>query len=176
MRKEFGKVLRESFSRQMKSVAPEYTEVKVESQYIWPGERAFRKTMDEQLSCWVVLSPNPKGYDEFTLMLGWSNFGRYPELSAIPSLLSPTPDHSEFAEKEYLIRLPELWSGKDWWVIKKPVVTSSVLQLQASIAPVSPKAAVDLVLPQVEAAISKLVDIGIPYLNNYIDSKQRKDH
>lgn len=175
MRKEFGKILRESFSREMKGRLTAFKEEKVKSQYLWPGERAFCGKVNESLFCWIVLSPSQKDYDEFTLMVGWSNFGRYPELSLIPSFLSPTPDHVEFSELEYLIRLPQICSGGDsWWVIKpfKPAIT--IEELQASIAPIDRKDAELLVLPQVDAAFSELLDVGVPYLKKYTDFKLQK--
>ncbi len=174
MRKEFGKVLRDYFSRKMKSLVPDFAEEKVKSVYIGPGERAFCKKIDDSLYCWIVLSPSAKDYDEFTLMVGWSNRARYPELSPIPSHISPTPDRSEFSESEYLVRLPELFSGKDgWWVIKPFEAPLTIAQLQASLSPVSKQEAQALVIPQVDSAFNRLIETGLPYLKAYVDFKQR---
>lgn len=175
MRKEFGKTLRDSFSKRMKNTIPDFKEEKVKSIYVDHGERTFCKKIDDSTWCWIVLSPSPKDYDEFTLMVGWSKYGRYPELSAIPSFIEPTSDHAEFAEVEYLIRLPQLWSGGDfWWVIKPFEVALTIEQLQASIAPISKEEADLLVLPQVDLAFDKLIEIGLPYLQRFILHSQRQ--
>lgn len=174
MRKEFGKVLRDYFSTRMHSLAPEYAAEKVKSMYLWPGERAFRRRIDDSLHCWIVLSPSAKDYDEFTVMVGWSNHARYPELSVIPSPVSPAPDHAEFSQPEYLIRLPQLWSGEDYWVIKPFRGPLTIKQLQASILPVTKQEAEALVVPQVDSALSRLMETGLPYLKTYIDFKQRQ--
>lgn len=175
MRKEFGKILRDSFSRRMKSTIPDFKEEKVKSIYIGPGERAFCKKLDDSLWCWIVLSPSPKDYDEFTLMVGWSTYGRYPELSVIPSFIQPTPDHAEFSEPEYLIRLPQLWSGGDfWWVIKPFKVAQTIEQLKASMASISKQEAELLVLPQVDLAFDKLIESGLPYLQSFILHSQQQ--
>jgi hypothetical protein len=82
MRKEYGKVLRQYFSKKMKEKLPEFKEEKIKSMYLWPGERAFSQSFPDSLKCWIVLSPSPKDYDEFTVLIGWSTLGRYPE--AVP--------------------------------------------------------------------------------------------
>lgn len=123
--------------------------------------------MDPALCCWIVLSPSLKDYDEFTVMVGWSKYGRYPETGVIPCV-SPTPDHAEFSETDYLIRLPQLWSGEDFWVVKPFKAALTMDELQASIAPITRQEAETLVLPQVEAAFGKLMDTGLPYLRKYM--------
>jgi hypothetical protein len=55
MRKEFGKVLRDSFAKKMKRRIPESAEEKVKSPYIGPGERAFCNKIDASLFCWKHL-------------------------------------------------------------------------------------------------------------------------
>lgn len=113
MRKEFGKVLRRAFAKRMKEVAKEFKEVRISSPYRASGERAFCWSVDNSVCCWIVLSPSPKDYDEFTILIGWSTWGRYPELSVIPSMLKPTENRDEFKQEEYLIRLPQLWTDED---------------------------------------------------------------
>jgi hypothetical protein len=172
MRKEFGKVLRDSFSQKMKNFIPEFKEEKVKSQYLWPGERAFCKKINDSIFCWIVLSPSPKDYDEFTVLIGWSTLGRYPESNAIASFMNPTRERAEFSHSEFLIRLPQLWTINDFWWVVKPFIAAFITeQLQNSIAPITKQEAEALVIPQVEAAFSKLMDIGIPYLFEFIQFK-----
>ena len=80
MRKEYGKALRILFAVQMKQVVGHFEQVRVESTYFWPGDRAYRWQASDQLHCWIVLSPSKKDYDQFTVLVGWSKQGRYPEL------------------------------------------------------------------------------------------------
>ncbi|RRR70640.1 MAG: hypothetical protein EI684_13025 [Candidatus Viridilinea halotolerans] len=169
MRKEFSKALRTSFSKKMQTLVPQFHPEKVTSSYCWPGERAFCNRIDESLCCWIVLSPSPKDYDEFTLLLGWSIYGKYPETGVVPLLNLPTPDHKEFAQPEYLMRLPQLWTESDpWWVIKPFTVALTSAQLQASLTPLTQAETEVLVLPQVEAAFGKLLEVGLPYLAKYV--------
>lgn len=177
MRKEYGKALRACFAKKMKSSIPEYVEEKVKSRYISPGERGFRKKFNESLHCWIVLAPSLQGYDEFTVMVGWSNFGRYPELRGIPSWIVPSASRAEFAEAEYLTRLPMLHRGRDdWWVVKPfrtfGSVEEIVEEITASMAPVPGMEAEALVQPLVDDAVNKLIKIGLPYLEEYVLSRQ----
>ena len=172
MRKEYGKVLRQYFGIQMKKFLPDYKEVKVKSQYLGTGERCYSKSQGRSVNCWIVLSPSQKGYDEFTIMVGWSVLGRYPELNMIPSIVSPSSDRKEFSLEEYLIRLPQLWTKDDiWWVVKKYEPAFTPEELQALNEPISLEDAEDMVIPQVDNAMQKLLDEGIPYLSEFAGSK-----
>ena len=176
MRKEYGKILRQSFSKLMKEKLPEFKEEKVHSNYIWPGQRAFSPSISQSIKCWIVLSPSLKDYDEFTVLIGWSTLGRYPELTAIPSNILPSPDRTEFRQAEYLIRLPQLWTEKDaWWVVEKFEQALTVAQMMAKMAPLSAKTAEEKVIPCVEDAVNKVVDVGIPYLSEFMKSKGMSD-
>ncbi|MET0026548.1 MAG: hypothetical protein ABW101_02830 [Candidatus Thiodiazotropha sp.] len=171
MKKEYGKALRQLFARRMKADLPQFRETKVKSLYLFPGERAYLWAVSEQLHCWVVLSPSPKDYDEFTLLIGWSTHGRYPELSCIPSMQSPTADRAEFAKHEYLIRLPMLWTDKgDWWVVRPFKPARSNKDLLAQVAPIAPDEALRQTQPRVDEAIEQLKSHGIPYLQAFVDA------
>ena len=172
MRKEYGKILRNRFLRRMRDLVPEFEEEKVKSIYLAPGERAFSKLNNDGSKCWVVLCPSQKGYDEFTILIGWSVFGRYPELSMIPSNIWPSQDRSEFGQEEYLTRLPQLWTDQDtWWVIESFEPALSVEQIQAKMQPISQEVAEARVVPQVENAISRLIEVGMPYLHLFTKSR-----
>ncbi len=168
MRKEFGKVLRESFAAKMKAALPDYVAAKVKSPYLWPGERPFCKRVSDSLWLWIVLSPSQKDYDEFTVLVGWSTLGRYPELSLIPSLVSPTDERAAFAQPEYLTRLAQLWTTQDtWWVVRPFEQSVTTEQLQAWIAPITPEEAEKRVLPQVVEAMRRVTEFAVPYLDRY---------
>jgi len=169
MRKEYGNALRKLFAAQMKQGLPRFGEVKVKSVYAAPGERAYRWIAREPIHCWIVLSPDPKDYDQFHVLIGWSKRARYPELSMIPSGLRPTPDRAEFAQDEYLIRLPDLWTPLDTpWVVREIRALTSVQDLQAGMAPISPDQALKDVAPLVNDAIERLKTYGLPYLEAFV--------
>lgn len=149
----------------MKKALPHFEEVKVKSVYLWPGNRAYRWQATEELHCWIVLSPSPKDYDEFTVLIGWSKKGRYPELSMVPCGELPTPERNEFGNEEYLTRLPFLWANEDkWWVVKPFIAPVSLEDFMASLEPVAATEAKEAVEPLVEDAIRKITAFGIPYL------------
>ncbi|MCP5150639.1 MAG: hypothetical protein H6982_07765 [Chromatiales bacterium] len=164
MRKEYGKVLRSVFAARMKTAAVDFPETKVKSMYFWPGDRAYCWKVDAQLHCWIVLSPSDR-YEQFTVLVGWSTLGRYPELGMVPSPREPTPDRSEFEEPEYLTRLAQLWTDEDaWWVVEPFAAPESMAALQASIEPIPAAEARARVTPVVENAIAKVTEVAIPYL------------
>jgi hypothetical protein len=164
MRKELGKALRSLFSRAMKEKLHQFRETKVESVYFWPGERAYCLAGRKDLLCWIVLSPSLKDYDMFTVLVGWSRLGRYPELSMIPSIRQPDENHGEFEEPEYLTRLPSLWTREDkWWVIREPLFEITIEVLEKQSAPISPEEAQLLTAPHVRDAMQKLEKYAVPY-------------
>lgn len=165
MRKEYGKALRTLFASEMKQAASQFEEVKVKSIYFWPGDRAYRWEVTDRLHCWIVLSPSKKDHDEFTVLIGWSNKGRYPELSMIPCAEHPSPDRDEFEKEEYLTRLPYLWGKEDkWWVIKEFNAPLSVEEIEAGLQPIPSPEAREAVEPLVKDAIDKIKGAGLPYL------------
>lgn len=172
MRKEYGKVLRHYFSKRMNEKLPEFKEEKTESMYLWPGQRAFSRSISDSLKCWIVLSPSPKDYDEFTVLIGWSTLGRYPELSVIPSPIQPSTDRGEFRQAEYLTRLPQLWTQRDeWWVIQAFEPALTVEQMTAKLAPIPAPVAEAKVIPRVDDAIDKVTEYGLPYLSEFVRSR-----
>ncbi len=173
MKKEYGKALRQLFAKRMKAELPGFRETRVKTIYLFPGERAYLWAVNERLYCWIVLSPSPKDYDEFTLLVGWSKLGRYPELSCIPCMQSPTADHAEFEQDEYLIRLPQLWTDKDkWWVVKAFKLARSTDELLAQMAPVPADEAIRQVAPKLDDALEKLKSQGLSYLQMFVQSQE----
>ena len=165
MRKEYSKALRSLFSSEMKRAISHFEEVKVKSVYCWPGDRAYLWKATEQLHCWIVLSPNHKDYDEFTVLIGWSKQARYPELGMVPCAEYPTPNRDEFEREEYLTRLPYLWGNEDkWWVVQKFNASQTLKELEARLQPISSSEAIEAVAPLVRDAVHMIKDKGLPYL------------
>lgn len=169
MRKEYGKALRKLFSSEMKRRLPQFVPVKVSSIYILPGERAFCWTPAEPVHLWILLCPDQKDREAFTVELGWSKLGRFPELSMRPSFEAPSSGRDEFTLDEYVCRLGMLVSGLDyWWELESLDKLDSqdayMAYLQAKVSPVSPEEATRIVQPHVEDAVEKLCLYAVPYL------------
>jgi len=168
MRKECGKALRELFTAEMKTVLPQFLPVKVSSKYIFPGERAFRWIPVEPVHLWILLVPHHKGGEEFTVEIGWSKLGRFPELSMRPSLPGPSERRDEFALDEYVCRLGMLISGRDyWWEVEHFEFPDSeeawMAYLQSKVNPLSTQEAIQIVRPRVQDAVEKLRLHAVPY-------------
>jgi len=165
MRKEYGKALRTLFSKQMAKQLSQFEEIKINSIYFSPGDRAFRWKAADRLHCWIVLSPSKKDHDEFTVLIGWSKLGRYPELGMVPCAQMPTRFGDEFENEEYLTRLPYLWTDEDrWWVVKEFRPPSSLAEMQKDLEPVPAREAREAVAPLVHDAMEKIGKMGLPYL------------
>ncbi|MDH3317564.1 MAG: hypothetical protein OER43_17585 [Gammaproteobacteria bacterium] len=174
MRKEYGKVLRSAFERQMKAKVPRFAAFKTKSMYVFPGERIFRWAATDSLHCFVIMVPSRKDTDEFTVEVGWSTHGRFPELGMRPSD-SPSSDRVEFERDEFVCRMSELWTREDlWWQFSDFDPMDPVSQFQfitASANPVSAEEAREAVLPKVGDAIEKVLAYGVPYLEELVASK-----
>jgi hypothetical protein len=166
MRKEYGNALREIFTEVFSRVCPFFALVKKPAILAGvPGERAYRWIFNERQHMWVVLVPDQKR-EAFTIELGWSRLGRFPQLTMRPSFARPKEAGSE---DEYLCRLGELSRGQDWWwVIEELPPDFSQEQFMAYIMaqtkPISPETARSRVSPFVNEAVSEFERFGLPFL------------
>lgn len=161
MRKEYGKVLRQLVEHKMKESTFGWQLHREKSIYAAPGERAFRKDVDRNLTLWCILVPNQK-LESFTLEVGWSKLGRYPQLSVRPS---PESHDRAGDREEYVVRLGELFQGEDyWWEIERFRIPTDVNDLMQSLQLIPPEQAELRVLPKVEEALAALELHGEPYL------------
>jgi len=180
MRKEYGKPLRALFTAEMQSRLPQFAATTVKSQYIFPGERAFCWIPRDPIRCWVVVQPNLKGHESFTVEIGWSTMARFPELGMRPSFQSPSDDHAEFAQPEYMCRLGKDRVGDDhWWEVEAfrcGLTEAECLQiLQEQVKPIPADVAVELVRPHVLNAVETLVRLGVPYLELFAADRARQE-
>jgi hypothetical protein len=89
VRKEYGVALREVFSETLTAVCPYFALVKKPTMLAGvPGERAYRWIVTDSQHLWVVLVPDQQR-EAFTIELGWSRLGRFPQLTMRPSLVAP---------------------------------------------------------------------------------------
>ena len=177
MRKEYAAPLRKAFNAHLNAKLPQFTELKIKSKYLWPGERVFAWDALENLRCMIILSPHPKGLDGFCVELAWSKLMRFPELSMRPTGL-PKADHAEFAREEYAIRLGELLptagpqADKVGWIHqiniaeRDPEKRMAALKLQ--VQPITSAEVEQKVLPVIMEALNEIVLYGVPYFEKLI--------
>lgn len=168
MRKEYGKTLRSLFQKAMKTVAPDFLPTTVNSPYFAPGDLAFARRLDNGSSLWINLSPNKSGYEKFTVELGWSKAGRWPQLTTYPSPVRPE-NTKEYELEEYITRLAFLWGNRDLWFEIEPFGLSKTRQelmanLKQQMEPISTDLAILKVEPVIDECMEKLKQYGLPYL------------
>ncbi len=121
----------------------------------------------------MVLQPNLKGYESFTVEIGWSKLGRFPELGMRPSMQPPSADHAEFAQPEYVCRLGKDLLGADYWWEVEPFERGLTPEqclaiLQKRLDPIPADQAASRVKPHVVDAIRCLETLGLPYLQGFV--------
>lgn len=135
------------------------------SLYVVLGERAFRKDVTPRLLLWCMLVPNQK-VESFTIEVGWSKLGRYPELSVRPA---PESREEAWGRDEYLLRLGELSHGHDhWWEIEPFRIVTDVDEMMRIMQPIAPHEAQARVAPIVDEAFALLSRHGEPYLADVV--------
>lgn len=178
MRKEYGEALRDTFDRELKAKLPAFTPLKTGSKFVFPGERVYHRALREQIFCLIILIPSRKDTDEFTIEIGWSKQGRFPESGLRPSLEPPSPARTEFDQAEYVCRLSGLWGGGDfWWPVGAAAdldplnPEDQIAWLMAMTGPISPQQARTAVQGSVEDAIGRITTYAVPYLDEFVDSQ-----
>lgn len=170
MRKEYGRILRNVFEKEMKSKLPQFELIKIKSVYIFPGERIFRWIPKSSLHCFIILSPSHKGYDEFTIEIGWSVLGRFPELSVRPSPVK-SADENIFSRSEFICRLTNLNPDiTEWW--KFDHIEDPIDMLFKESVPISTGKAQKVVKACVEDAMDAIIRYGVPYLDRFIEIRK----
>jgi hypothetical protein len=169
MRKEYGVALRELFTESFLDVCPFFVLVKKASISTGvPGERAFCWRVSETLHMWVIVVPHQKA-EAFTIELGWSRKGRFPQLAMRPSLV-PTSDAGP--HDEYLCRLGDLSRGQDWWwSIEELPLNATQDEIMAYIIAqtklLPPEVARARVTPHVQEAVGEFERFGLPFLRTH---------
>jgi hypothetical protein len=168
MNKLYRGVLRDEFLRLMKDRHPSFQLTKG-----WlAGEIALEKRISgTSVSVFVMIVPDLRGGERFTVEMGWSTKGRFPEPEMRPSS-SLKFDGSEFRHDEFICRLGEIINGEDeWWVIEKPDIQVAVLRSIGE-QKLSAEVAIEKVKPLVRNAVEKIERFGIPYLDEYLKAQR----
>jgi len=167
MRKEYRRAVREAFAARVIELCPGFNPVKVSSPLLHSGESIFRWMPCDRLKTFVILVPSPTGHQAFTLEIGWSTAGRFPELSVRPSLVLAAEDPLPIHVEEGIVRIGDLNDRRDmWWHLPDPAMDSpgDLEALKSSLEPVSVEEAAETVRPKVDEALDVLVGVGIPFL------------
>jgi hypothetical protein len=170
MRKELARAVRAEFTAALARRLPQFAPVTIKSRYAWPGSRVFRWTRDDSLHFFVELFSDPKGDDSFSVEVGWSRLGRYPEMSIRPGFITG----EELAETEYWCRLSHLYSPMGgFWSLEEPddapgasgLGSGRSPALAAGLPQIPVEEALARVARRVEDAVDKLVVHALPYLD-----------
>jgi hypothetical protein len=174
MRKEFERVLTKQFSEMLIKCDHGFSEMQSRSPYVFPRDIVYTKmTERENVRLFVIVVVHEER-DAFSLEIGWSALGRFPELSSRPAG-RPTPNRIEFSRPEFVCRLADLFGlpGFEWVVVPSfgPHTDGFLRFVKKSCEPIPSEEAAARVKPQVEDAIAKLVGFGLPYLDQYLRSR-----
>lgn len=168
MSREFNAAVRRRFAEAMPDAAPAFSAaLKGPKPWACPGEAAYSWAVDTGRRAWIIVVPSLKGYNEFTVELGWSRLGRYPELGMRPSHQRPSGERSEWALEEYLCRLDALApSVPEWWRVAPGGDPADLLaEARAMTATLTRAEAEDAAAPLVAGALAALRAHGVPYLS-----------
>ncbi len=169
MRKEYRWAVRERFSRGIAELLPGFVPRKVRSQLLFGDETVFAWEAGQGLLVFVLLVPDAKGRQSFTVELGWSVHNRFPEGSIRPSIiLGPTEEIPPDLE-EAIIRLGSLVSPTDlWWDLPDPALErpGDLEALRAGLEPIERDIAIAHAEAAVSAALDTLMEKGLPLLES----------
>jgi len=167
MKKEFGKALRSIFPRKLKEEFPDFTPFHEKSEMLGSGERAYYFQASKDVKIFLLLVPNIKAPNDFTLEIGWSILNRFPKINSKP-YGRISSGRGEFKHPECILRLSQLWSNMDpWWEVAPYHFGTD---WQKNYDPVPKEEAVAKVTPLVVDAIQKFKFFGHPYLLEFLAS------
>lgn len=185
MRKEYGKVLREVFTKAMQEELPQFDPVSLKEPpyrgeiYIWPGDRVFLWNPSGSIHCYIVLMASPQ-YDEFYVFIGWSRLGRFPHRDR--AVTDITPEREEFEEDEFIAKASRLCGKGGGWSVSVMTVLddSGILPdfdelMDSQLKLISVENAKKMILPLVDEAIGCLVMHGVPYLEEFVEFATKSD-
>jgi len=172
MRKEYKSILKKLFAERLKVIAPEYEEIKVKNP-VYSGQSTFMWSPCEGISCFIILVPNPKGDDSYTIEVGWNNSEEFPRITqgSWITIYKPTIERKEFDLPICICRLGSIYEGKDiWWSIGKVYDVTKVKFEDYSVKqiPIPINDAINDVRNSLDNSMRILVDHGLAYLNDFV--------
>lgn len=167
MRKEYRRAIRDLFKGAVARALAGFLPVKLRSPILFGGETVFRWTPGGELQCFVILVPDHRGRQSFTVELAWSTAGRFPDITARPSIVLAPGDPDPVEVLEAVVRLGDLHTRRDlWWDLPDPASENpgDIEALRLSILPIDSSAATRAAKTPVNAAVTILMDSGVPFL------------
>src|SRR5437667_5313230 len=173
MRKEYGKLVKEAFSENLRKSNSAVTKLKLK---LVRGDTVHViPTTSPSVSGYVILVPDHHGRDEFAIEIGWSTKGQFPELPMRPSGRA-SPARSEFQRDEFISRLCNLWTTKDyWWGENEPGGSRNGFKDVFEEMKFRQEDGLNWEKRAVEYArdaVEQFSKFGIPYLDEFFASKQ----
>lgn len=111
----------------------------------------------------IIYSPDQRGYEAFTVELGWSTNNHLPELSMRPSF-QPTSERKEFDENEAITRLPYFSGETDFYLLEPAVTGFSIESLIKQQTKRTPEEVAQKIMPILDKILRQLREFGVPYL------------
>ena len=161
MRAQYGQLLRKIFAAEVKASLARFEPASLAPGTLSAGERAFVSSSNGQTHSWVVLVPSAKD-DEFTVEIGWSKCGRFPELSARPWPIAPLPS-PEVAECMCRIGLIA-GIGDCWWHVDRFMRTAQGKEILSQLSGALQSDPATRLLVCARAAIGLVASHGVPFL------------
>lgn len=179
MRSQLATAVRDAFSRLVKQEFPQF--VQIEPMGALRGGLLYKWQRAQNVSCFVYLQISAKMQDSFMVELSCSE-GEFPL-----NLVAHGPN--DVREGSVRFRLPELyreeWAAKTrrvpWWWIGPPTAPEEVTSKAVARAVAGKRPLVDegmpiegalpLVEPQVRDAIDRLKRFGIPFFEQFAQSR-----
>lgn len=171
MRREYRKAVRQRFREAMEARLPEFGLVKIRAPILFAGDTVFRRVAGPDLHTFILLVPAASDRPTFTVEVGWSSLGRFPEISMRPSVIPGPPDPPPLDLPEGVIRLGGLHDGSDLhWRLPDPALDrpGDLEALQDSLEPVPPEEALKLAGEPVSRAMDILLESGISFLDAWV--------
>jgi len=168
MRKEYRKAVRERLTQGLRRLDPSFAEVKVVSPVLGFGESVFESSVCDGLRAFLLLIPSPTGQQAFTLEIGWSTKGRFPDVGARPSTILGLGDRLPIHQSEAILRIGDLAGTADcWWQLPDPAVErpGDLQALQESIEPIDSARAAEVVAAPVVEALKLVAEVALPFLS-----------
>ena len=172
MRKEYRRAVRELFTRGMASRFPHFEPIKVKAPILFGGDSVFRSEPKPGVSHFVLLVPDARGRQAFTVEFAWSNAGRFPDVSSRPSVFLTPDDPPPKQVEEGIVRLGSLVSRTDrWWSLPDPAVErpGDLKALQASLEPIADEVALADAETPVQSALTLLQEEGVAFFEAMLE-------
>lgn len=154
MNSKLCKTVASQFSRRLRATLPKFTEIKPST--LPPGWVCFRSSHTLPFHCFLVLAIAPRE-DRFTVDIGWSLTGDFPEGIWFGPDDSPKND-------ALLFRLSRLWqtNGMDhWWRLGRELSLEEMARFEQEDSQAIKMSQVE---SKVEDAIQHILKYGVPYL------------